>query len=313
MWNSYSAFLTRIQWVNGWRWYICKIPCYWICQLANWIWQHLSGFRTPRSLKRTWRSVAAPVREGMASPLHYSPTSSHSAFSTAPCNTPITWATAPHRKHSANTCVCTFFPRLLPAKRLVQEGKVFDSFFLEMTACRISLDSWWWSFFPPTPSFPSTPLWTALTCISCHLCGVSGRAALVRQSDWSAFPRLHPTEPGHHENLEAAEELCLSDLRSPRLVSDHGNRKCWQHGLQCTGGWVGNITVKMSVISQVAHFHVVLQMLSHSLINWTWFLECLDWISLMFNQDTYSVSSSVFMVEFPCCSLQKLKYVNGLI
>ncbi len=79
----------------------------WICQLANWIWQHLSGFRTQRSPKRTWRSVAAPVREGMASPLHYSPASPHSAFSTAPCHHMSISSTL---KHLANTRVCTLFP-----------------------------------------------------------------------------------------------------------------------------------------------------------------------------------------------------------
>lgn len=178
-------------------------------------------------------------------------------------------------QHLANTCVCTFSPRLLSAKRLVQEGKVFDCFFLEMTACRISLESGWWSFFSPTPPRLS-PHYTTVNCSellspSCHLCEVSGRAALITQSDQCAFPRLHHTEPGHHANLEAAEELCLSDPRSPPLVSVHGSRKCWQHGLQYTERWVGNITVNMSVICELTHFYVVLQMLSHSLINWTCF------------------------------------------
>lgn len=201
--------------------------------------------------------------------------------------------------HLANTCVCTFFPRPLAARRLVSEGKVFDSFCLEMTACRISLDSWWWSwffiyfFFPYSPAFPTAPPWTALTCTptlspvssvwSCCICNAV--VCLLHSPSPPPSPRLHPTEPGHHENLEAAEELCLSDLRSPRLVPVHGGRECWQHGSQHTGGWAGDTQLLLKCIS-----------------HWLVFIYCRFWgtvlwserFSFMSHQDTCSVSSSVY-------------------
>lgn len=138
---------------------------------------HLSGSRTQRALKRTWQSVAALVLEGMVSPLHYSPTPSHSVFSTAPCHSPH-MSNTPTHKHLDNTCIRTISPRPLPAKALLLWGKVFDSFPLGVTACRISLGScaetfsfffFFFLFFSPQSSL-TTPLWSALTCVSCEKC-----------------------------------------------------------------------------------------------------------------------------------------------
>ncbi len=86
----------------------------------------------------------------------------------------------------------------------------------------------------------SPPPWTALTStLSSVWNSLSGRAALTSQSYRSASPRLHLTEPGHHENLEAAEELCLCDLRTPRLVPVRGDGTRWQHGVHAER-WVEN-------------------------------------------------------------------------
>lgn len=54
----------------------------------------------------------------------------------------------------------------------------------------------------------------------------------VTPSGWGVCTRraersFSPPQPGHHDNLEAAEELCFSAVRSPRLGLVLGIRKCW--------------------------------------------------------------------------------------
>lgn len=91
----------------------------------------------------------------------------------------------------------------------------------------------------------------------------------VNNAVWpERFSSFHPIEPGHDANLEAAEELWLADPRSPSLVPVHGSKTCWQHGLQHREGWVDIFIVNISAITQRAHCHVQLQMLSHSLVTW---------------------------------------------
>ncbi|KAM7385462.1 hypothetical protein PAMP_001545 [Pampus punctatissimus] len=65
----------------------------------------------PAESERTWQSVAALV--GMESPLHYSPTSSHSVFSTSHMSNTST------QKHLANTCFCASFLTPFHLKHLV--------------------------------------------------------------------------------------------------------------------------------------------------------------------------------------------------
>lgn len=178
----------------------------------------MTDFRTRRRLQRTWQSVAAPARAGMASPLHYQ----HPlilSFQSLPAPPPshgLRVRVKPFRQH--------MYLYAFPLRTAGVVRKSFDSFFLEVTPCRISLGSRWWSLASPSATVP----WTYLTRAS-SLCEVSSRAASAR------LPPVSLTEPGHHENWEAAEELCVSDLRSPIVVPVHGSRKCWQHCLQHTG------------------------------------------------------------------------------
>lgn len=79
------------------------------------------------------------------------------------------------------------------------------------------------------------------------------RASSVRDS-WQGYSSCHPirvrclhsarridrtfspSEPGHDDNLEAAEELCFSGFRSPRLGLVLCIGKCWWHGPRGTWG-----------------------------------------------------------------------------
>ena len=267
------------------------------CLGANWIWCNLSGFRTQRSLTRTWESVAAPVREEMTSPLHYSPTSSsHSVLCTAACSTSTTRAKPRVRTFSQHMCLYVF-PQTAGRQTSVVGRKSFwqllswnDSLPHLVGLLVVKLLGFVFCFFVFkffSPLHLRELLWPVHP--PCPLCQVSGRAAFVTQSDRSGFsppPRLHNTEPGHHENLEAAEELCLSDLRSPRLVPVHGGRECWQHGSQHTGGWAGDMQLLFKCISHWLVF-IYFRLFWHSVVKWTFF-------SVMSHQDTCSVKSSVY-------------------
>lgn len=137
--------------------------------------------------------------------------------------------------HRGYACVWSRPPKLLPAKRLLQEGKSFWQ-----------PRSWKWQpaasrWTPcaeaslPRPRLP--PLYTTVNCFDLHLHPVPGVwSCCIHSAFWpehphAHFPSLYPTETGHHENLQAADELCFSDLGSARLVLVHGKRNCWQRGL----------------------------------------------------------------------------------
>lgn len=134
----------------------------WIWQLINWIWQNFSGFRTQRSSRRTWQSVAAPVREGMSSLLHYSPTSSH-----------YFCRSLPYPYHMSNTSTLKTFSwhmcsHGVPATVGRQTSGVGTKSFWQLLSWNDSLPHLVGLllvklFFPPSPSFPATPPWTALT------------------------------------------------------------------------------------------------------------------------------------------------------
>lgn len=149
------------------------------------------------------------------SPLHHPPTSSPSGFSVPPCSATITRA-APLflikilTKHFDSTCVCAYIPPRCPPNAWRSEEKFLTASVSDWqpAASRWSL----WSpsphcCGPPWPGSPTpSPVWSVWSCC------INNAARPERFP-----PPVIPTEPGHHENLEA-EELCLSDLRSPRLV-----------------------------------------------------------------------------------------------
>lgn len=86
----------------------------------------------------------------------------------------------------------------------------------------------------PWSPFPSAPPWTALTCVS-SLSPVWGVWFVLDWVDRSSSLRFAPTEPGHDDNLEAAEQLSRSALCPPPVVPVHGKCKCWRRGFQCAG------------------------------------------------------------------------------
>lgn len=112
-------------------------------------------------------------------------------------------------RHWANTSLWTFFvfpPACRLHTRLPSEGKVFDSFALEMTACRISSDFWRWRF---PPLFPSV----FLLFTSCDLPWPVSSYRIILLSAWGVW-------------------LCSQrSLNGPLFpASSHRGRASWQPG-----------------------------------------------------------------------------------
>jgi len=140
---------------------------------------------------------SGPGRDGKSA----TPTSSPPASSPALCR--ALYLGSFGEKKIANECMCTFFffPQTV-ARRLALEGKVFDSFFLGVTAsCHISC---WVSvcarlFHHPFPTPPTTPFVNCddpylhpVTCVK-----VSGRAGFVWPYNATpTTPSLPPPLPG---------------------------------------------------------------------------------------------------------------------
>lgn len=157
---------------------------------VNWF-DHISGFRTQRCLRRTWRTVAALAREGMA-------TSSQSVFSTAPYQTSMTPATPPHWKNKHWAVFVRFSPKTVAR----QASAVGRKSFWQLRSRNDSQPRPRWtlgaeaSLTHPrlSPLHHCELLWPVSP--SCPLCGVSGRAAFIAPFDRSSFPRFAPPSPG---------------------------------------------------------------------------------------------------------------------
>lgn len=87
-----------------------------------------SGVRTQRRLWRTWRTVAAPAREGMASGLHYSPTSSEPGFFyRSSLNLHDLNNTSTPTRTELTRVFDRVLPNCCPPSVCCRKGKVFDS------------------------------------------------------------------------------------------------------------------------------------------------------------------------------------------